>query len=268
MEKISYSLRAEVLENSFISPQYYLITLSSREVAKEARPGQFVLVRGWSGYDPLLARPMSINEVYYDAGRPKGIKILFQVVGRGTQLLSLLSPGDEVYLRGPLGNGFPLSPTGKAILIAGGIGVSPLLFLASELKKGGSELGLLIGGKSEEDILLVQSFEKLGVMIGITTEDGSSGRKGVVTELVEERLSRGEELIIYACGPEGMLKEVARLSQRYRCKAYLSLERRMACGIGACLGCAVKIKKEGREEMVRVCREGPVFSADEVLLDG
>ncbi|MCD6451699.1 MAG: dihydroorotate dehydrogenase electron transfer subunit [Acidobacteria bacterium] len=267
MNDNQYLIKAKVIENLPLSPGYHRLAFYAPEIAEVSSPGQFLLIRGWSGYDPFLPRPMSINELHYEKGKPSGVRILFRVVGRGTKLFSLLSPGDEVSLRGPLGNGFPLLGEGKAMLVAGGIGVSPLLFLANKLKGAGVDAELLIGGKGREDLLLLSSFENLGVKVEITTEDGTQGRKGVVTELLEERLSQGERGTIYACGPEGMLKEVARLSLRYGCEAYLSLERRMACGIGACLGCAIPIKREGKREMVRVCKEGPVFPAGEVIFD-
>jgi dihydroorotate dehydrogenase electron transfer subunit len=228
---------------------------------------------------PLLRRPFSIHRVSGLAGeRVSGlIEILYEVVGSGTEILAQKKPGEWLDIIGPLGNGFDLNPlTGKpanrqTILIAGGIGVVPLVFLAEKLrnKKGSGPFLkpiVLIGAKTKSEILCEKEFKALGCNVRIATDDGTKGHKGFVTELLKKILgnsetqrSRGQ--VIYACGPQAMLKETAKIAVQHGLQCQVSLETHMACGIGACLGCVVNTKEGYR----RVCKEGPVVDGSQII---
>jgi len=229
------------------------------------------MLRVSPGLDPFLSRPFSIFKTWQE-GEDQGIGILYRVVGRGTELLSRLRPGDQVYLLGPLGRGFSLNPDlSKILLIGGGTGVAPLFFLAQRLLQDQmdrvGQLTLLFGAKSYRDLVLVEEFDRGKVRLYIATEDGSAGHQGVVTELVPPVLERDRPRVIYAGGPAAMLRELASILTDFdniRCQA--SMEERMACGIGACLGCAIKTRTAPGPgyHYQRVCREGPVFNLEEL----
>jgi len=252
------------------------MAVSTPGIARQARPGQFVHLRCQNSIEPLLRRPFSFHRI-----KGGSFEILYKVIGRGTNLLAKRRKGDTIDILGPLGNGFDIQrtsgsrgspslepsraqPRGErtAILIAGGIGVAPLLALAEELTDRRNCL-VLIGAKTKKRILCAKDFKKLGVKVHLATDDGSRGYKGFVTDLLRKVLLltvNCELSSIYACGPKLMLKEVARIAKSFRIVAYGSLEENMACGIGACLGCAIKT----RDGYKRVCKDGPVFNLQEI----
>jgi len=258
------------------------LILEAGKIIRLAEPGQFVNVRVNTGYAPLLRRPLSIHRA-----RGKNLEVLYEVVGEGTRVLSHRKPGEYLDIIGPLGEGFgyTLHATRYTlpILIAGGIGVAPLLFLAEKIKSGSTlhaprSTLVLIGAKTKDDILCEREFKKLGCEVKISTDDGSRGFKGKVTDLLDKILASRFRLhasgskklaacsvqraaLIYACGPRPMLKEISQISEKYNIPAQISLEEHMACGIGACLGCAVKTKDGFR----RACKDGPVFNTDELI---
>jgi dihydroorotate dehydrogenase electron transfer subunit len=244
---------------------YHLLALDSPEIAAAAAPGQFIMVRISSLYQPLLRRPFSIHSV-----SGTGLMIFFQAVGTGTELLGQKTPGQALDILGPLGRGFDLDgdPAGRrAALVGGGRGIAPLYFLAVELGGKGAEVRVFYGGRSEEDLALRDRFASAGFAPECSTEDASIGYHGLVTDLVREHTAgpyRPDR--IYACGPDGMLRSVGELARELDVPAELSLESIMGCGFGACWGCVHKIRNEGKEDAWRkVCEEGPVFPAEAVI---
>jgi dihydroorotate dehydrogenase electron transfer subunit len=247
-------LKAKIVYNKIVRGNYFHCAILAPAIARKAKPGQFVDIKVNDTLEPLLRRPFSIHRV--DA---KLVEVIYEVVGKGTEILSKKKTGDTLDVIGPLGSGFTFKKT--TILVAGGMGVAPLIFLAEKLKEIPSLV--LIGAKNKHKIICIKEFRKLGCQVKISTDDGSVGFKGKVTELLKKILPTMDYRVstIYACGPRPMLKEISALSKKYNVPAQISLEEHMACGIGACLGCVVKTKDAYR----RVCKEGPVFNADEIV---
>lgn len=250
----------EIISNRKITSDTYLLELESVELAKESTPGQFVMVKVGNSTDPLLRRPFSIC----DADKNGTVRILYRIVGKGTKILSNKKKGEFLSVLGPLGSKFIFpGPDQKAILVAGGIGIAPIFFLGQRLKPGNFDF--LTGFKTSEEIIGVedisgtQSFE-----LSIATDDGSFGYSGMVTDLLEEKLKQYQKSgIIYACGPLPMLKQAALVAQKQDFSCQVSVETFMACGLGVCQGCVVKVTaSESGEDYQRACREGPVFDAN------
>ncbi|MDI6606108.1 MAG: dihydroorotate dehydrogenase electron transfer subunit [Candidatus Omnitrophota bacterium] len=252
--KRKLQLKAEILYNKKEKGTFWRLGFIAPAISGSCLPGQFLTLRLTDGYEPLLRRPFSIHR----ATGPN-IEILYELVGRGTEILSQKKPGEVLDIIGPLGNGFTLNR--QAIIIAGGMGVAPLIFLAEKLRE--FKIIVLLGAKTKNQLLCERDFKKLGCQVKIATDDGSKGYNGKVTQLLQHLLSTIDHRpsTIYGCGPRPMLKEVARISGRHHLPAQLSLEEHMACGIGACLGCAVNTK-EGYQ---RVCKDGPVFDAARII---
>ena len=249
-----YKEQAVIIRQEEISYGVYSMWLKTEQVAGQAKPGQFVSVYCQEG-SRLLPRPISICEIDRE---DRAIRIVYRVVGKGTEELSQMRTGRCLDIVGPLGNGFPLKEK-KAFLIGGGIGIPPLLELAKELK---SEKQLVLGYR--DALFLQEEFKKQG-QVYLATEDGSYGTDGNVLDAIRENGLNAE--IIYACGPMPMLRAVKAYASERGIECWLSLEERMACGIGACLACACKSKERDNHTNVnnkRICREGPVFRAEEV----
>lgn len=260
-----------VVEHTVVTAQVRLLVLDAPEVAKSCVPGQFVHVQcaPHSLVDPLLRRPLSVHDVDSMAGR---ISILYELRGRGTKELSLKRSGNEVDILGPLGRGFPLPPTSDdpVLFVAGGIGVAPLYFLAKRIagKVDPREMTLLIGARSECLLTCVDKFQELGCHVHTATDDGSHGFQGFVTGLFQEHLSRisgYRRPVVYASGPMPMLSVLSRLTIEHGLACWVSTEAKMACGVGACLGCAIKVRDGDSWKYVRCCKEGPIFDANEVI---
>lgn len=255
----------KILWNEKLAPSYFKMGLFSPELARSATPGQFVMVRVHDSIDPMLRRPFSIHNLIQQGGVIRGFEILYKVVGKGTKILSELRAGQSLSVLGPFGNGFTYPKDLKNVfLVAGGIGVAPLYFLAAGLTHIGQgtpvRCTLFCGGCRDCDILCKKGFQALGVNLQISTEDGSLGYKGFITSLLEKTLASGEKPdIIYACGPKPMLKEASRIGTLYDIPCQFSLEAVMACGFGACLGCAIKGKVTG-SKYPHVCTDGPIFN--------
>ena len=249
-----FQVEGEVLENREVRRGIYLLKLSSSLIAKEAKPGQFVHIRVSGTYEPLLRRPFSFHWV--EGG---DFEVLYEVVGKGTQLLSQLKPGETLDLLGPLGNGFELDQVKSPLVVAGGMGIAPILFLTEKLSE--RRPLALIGAATGERVLCQERMVSLGAKVEITTEDGSLGVKGIVTDLLNTNLMTDHS--VFACGPTDMLRKVTEICHERRNPCQVCLEERMACGVGACLGCGVR-SKEGGYKMV--CSDGPVFHASEVIL--
>lgn len=248
----------------------YCLTFSSEFISREAQPGQFVHIRVQSELDPLLRRPFSIHDV---DPRAEQVDVLFQVAGSGTRILSSKKRGEHLDVLGPLGRGFTMDPERrKAVIVAGGIGIAPFPLLIQRLADRGHSTMVLAGWKTGEGVVAVDRLEGLGATVEIATEDGSRGYKGMVTDLLADRLelwaSDQDQIVLYSCGPEAMLTRVADLTRDRRISCQVSLEERMACGIGACYGCAVRGRNRDNamSEYKLVCRDGPVFDIDEVAL--
>ncbi|MFC1499239.1 dihydroorotate dehydrogenase electron transfer subunit [Verrucomicrobiota bacterium] len=254
--------QARVLNHTECPGEYALLSLEAPAIAASAKPGQFMHLRIPRLADAVLRRPFSIYKV-----DGKVITIFYKCVGKGTRTLKSVRPDEEISVMGPLGNGFPIDLKGSfPVLIAGGYGVAPLSFLAARMPVKGI---VFIGGTSSEHVLCIEDFKSLGWDIRIATEDGSAGDKGVVTDILDswlEKLEDGVTPEFFACGPDGMLKATGERAIKNDCKAWLSLEKHMGCGVGACLACVHKIKKnDGSEAWGRVCKDGPVFEAREIV---
>lgn len=233
----------EILENKKVSEGIYLMRLIT---ALKGTPGQFYMLKV-GNLDPLLPRPISI----YDVGENE-ISFLYKVVGKGTEIMAKKKPCDTIEILGPLGNGFKIEGE-KVAVVGGGIGIAPLLYLCKKLKSENKHVDVFLGYRTKP--YLTEEFEKVADKVNIATEDGSVGHKGYVTEIIGKDFDT-----LYSCGPNLMMKSLKNLNICDR--EYYSLEARMACGIGACLGCSIKTVNG----MKRVCHEGPIFSKDEVVL--
>ena len=242
---------------------YFHLAIDAPEIGREARPGQFVMVKVAEGPLPLLRRPLSIH----DAGEA-GIELFFKVAGQGTEILSRKKPGDPLDLIGPLGKGFTVSAAMKgkrAFCVGGGRGIAPIYFLARELSARGVRTTVFYGGRSLVDIPLHEKLEKAEMEPLCSTDDGSFGFGGLVTELVGLELSKTKPDVLYACGPEAMMKALASLAAKHGVPAEFSLESVMGCGIGACWGCVHRIKNESGDGWTKICEEGPVFPGERIL---
>ena len=233
-----------------------------RDLAAEAKPGQFVMLRVGDGLDPLLRRPFSICGTRDDV-----LLILYRVVGKGTALMSGLAERSEISVLGPLGRGFRLSEEGVLpVLLGGGMGVAPLFFLAQALT--GRDPRFLMGFPTAEEIITTEHLGLAPLSVSVSTDDGSRGFAGFVTDLLEGDLeahpSQADSLVVFACGPKPMLKAAAAITMGRGIACQVSLEANMACGLGACQGCAVPADREQERSYFHVCQDGPVFPAEAV----
>ncbi len=248
-----------ITENKKINSEYRKLTFSSARLAKNVKPGQFLNVRVVDGFEPLWRRPFS----YYRVTGSR-VEILYEVLGKGTHILASRQPGDKLRILGPLGNGFSQNAgRKKRVLVAGGIGVPPLVFLAEKLKLSGTSAVLLVGCGTRSEILPKAELSRLRCEIKYATDDGTAGRKGFVTALLQSIVESSDpkSLFIQTCGPMAMMREVLRIAERYGIDGEMSIDERMGCGIGACLGCVV----ETRDGFKTSCQEGPVFSFAELI---
>lgn len=245
-------------------PGYVLLRLKSPELARRSKPGQFLMVKVSDLPYPLLRRPLSIH-----ARDGDGVELFFARVGLGTGILADKKTGERLDILGPLGKGFtiPKAAKGKMFgLVGGGRGIAPLYFLARELQERGGHPRIFYGGRSEADLPLLRKFAAPKMEVFISTDDGSAGFPGVVTAMLEKELARSSRpALLYACGPDRMMKRVGEIAAELKVPAELSLESVMGCGIGACWGCVHKIRKGAAAEWVKICEEGPVFPASEVV---
>ena len=255
----------KVVEHTDIGSGYRQIVFDAPKIAANAQPGQFVHVRVPALEASALRRPFSI----FNAEDGK-LELLYKTVGRGTAALNAVKPGDEVSVMGPLGHGFPLKCDGAALLVGGGFGVAPLYFLARrllELPTRPTGIVLFVGGRTKADLLALDRFAALGVEVRAATNDGSAGVKGLVTDPLDDELirlrSEGGKFEIFACGPDPMLKAVAMRATGTGMKGWISMDRHMVCGVGACYACIQKTVRGNS----RCCIEGPVFAAADLVWD-
>jgi len=302
-----YQRKNKILENINIHGDYFKLSLEAGWLAKTSRPGQFIEVKVSDDHEVILRKPLGIHRIgsrfsvlgsrrtpNTEHRTPKVVEVLYEVVGKGTKALSGKKRGETLDIIGPLGNGFDYGFSGlgsrgsakKPILIAGGIGVAPLVYLAQRLKchsEGAkrpknlkilrpcgaqddiSKPIVLLGARTKKDILCEKEFRKLGCEVKVATDDGSRGHNGFITDLLKdilrEPITDNRTPAIYACGPKSMLKETANIAVRHKILCQVLLEEYMACGLGVCLGCPVKTK----DGYKMVCKDGPVFDASEVI---
>lgn len=259
-----FQQRIKIDSNHKISNDYFKIILQAGKITRLAKPGQFIEIKVSDNHEPLLRRPFSVHRT-----ADNNLTVLYEIVGEGTEILSTRKAGEYLDVIGPLGNGFNYELPAincEPILIAGGMGTAPLVFLAEKLanvKGRGSKFTVLIGARTKNQILCEKEFRDLGCEVKVSTEDGSKGFKGRVTDLLKLSLINVnyQQATFFSCGPHPMLKEVAALSKKYNIPAQVSLESHMACGIGACLGCVV----DTIDGFKRACKEGPVFKSEEII---
>ena len=254
--------RVQVVSNTPVGTGYFRIRVSCHPQYTKATPGQFVMVRLIDQIDPLLPRPFSIHRVIKKDGVVSGIELLYKVVGKGTQALSLRQPGDYLDLTGALGKGFTIPvKAGQIKIVAGGIGVAPMIFLVEYLKeqtRDRADVQVFLGGRSKADLLCLEEFSTFDVPVHTTTDDGSSGDHCLVTDPLADAMIENKPDIIYACGPLEMLACVAAIADKHRVPCQVSIETMMACGMGACLGCAV-VRRNHTDTYLHACLDGPVF---------
>lgn len=257
---------ATVIRNEMVAPSYGRMALACGGFGL-AKPGQFVMLGFPGSIDPLLRRPFSIHRLTAEPGRP-GLEILYKTIGPATRRMAQLTPGDPVSVMGPLGSAF-LIPGGtrRIFLAGGGVGVAPLVFLAERLTALPSPpaLRLYLGGRSREDLMCIPDFERAGVPVVPTTDDGSCGEQCLVTHPLEAAVRTDPPDLILACGPKPMLACVLGIARAHRVPCQVSIETMMACGMGACLGCAVPGRQDA-SRFLHACLDGPVFEADEIDL--
>ena len=255
-----------VVKHDDMGSGYRRLLLDAPAIAAGAQPGQFVHLRVPALETSALRRPFSI----FNAADGR-LELLYKTVGCGTAALNGLGVGEKVSVMGPLGHGFPIRCEGAALLVGGGFGVAPLYFLARRLiesggvRDGASGIVLFVGGRTKADLLALDRFAALGVEVRTATNDGSDGVKGLVTDPLDDELislrSAGRRFEIFACGPDPMLKAVAMRATGTGMKGWISMDRHMVCGVGACYACIQKTVRGNS----RCCIEGPVFSARDLV---
>lgn len=265
--------KVKVKEIRDLGSRNYLLTLNASEQANLTRPGQFFMLKCVERIDenPLLRRPLSAFNIHRHprSDKPTGLDFLVKDVGSGTHKLATLMPGAEIYCLGPQGHCFQApfetqSRSTRAYLVAGGVGIAALYLLAQQLISQNVKPALIYGGRNAGDLVLREYFERLGIETAYTTEDGSCGERGVVTLPLERllKVNGRREARIYACGPWGMMKAIHELALRYHLPCDVSLEARMGCSLGACMGCVIRASDDkGKSQYIRVCQEGPVMSS-------
>lgn len=258
--------KCKVVSHEEIGAGYRYLVLEAPKMAAELQPGQFVHVRVPALETSALRRPFSV----FDAEDGK-VTVLYKTVGRGTAALNVVKACDEINVLGPLGHGFPLKCDGVPLLVGGGYGVAPLHFLAKRLNSNTLNLKtqtlpkLFIGGRTAADLLALDKFKALGVEVFTATNDGSAGVKGLVTDPLDDELAKfrakGEKFELFACGPDPMLRAVAMRATGTGSKGWISMDRHMICGVGACYACIQKTVRGNS----RCCIEGPVFAAEDLV---
>ncbi|MEG6584636.1 dihydroorotate dehydrogenase electron transfer subunit [Dendrosporobacter sp. 1207_IL3150] len=249
-------VQAPVLKNETISNLVKRLTIYSPELAGKAVPGQFIHVKIADSYHPLLRRPLSISDVDVAKGT---VSTIYRIVGHGTALLAQLKSDEVLDCMGPLGRGFNLECK-KPLLVGGGMGLAPLVFLAQRLCPRPVEI--LMGGRSEQEMFWSSIYSTICDRVHIATDDGSVGQRGFTVDLLPELLESGNYDMVYSCGPRPMLEKIAAIAKNFAIPCQVSLEEHMACGVGACLSCTCA-GKEGKRK--KVCTDGPVFWAGEVF---
>jgi len=268
---MTVDIAAEVVGNRLLSDDYNVLALAAPEIAAHAAPGQFVMVKPGTGFDPLLRRPFSVFEVLRDEDRAAtGLTILSKRIGPSTQLIYEARPGQRLACLGPLGRAFTIvDPPIDAWMIAGGVGLAPFVTLAESLRARQVRCTLFYGARRAAELFYLDVFHRLAVELRLATEDGSTGARGTIVELLGRMLASRPAtapLMLYACGPEGMLAATARAAASHRRPCQVSVERIMGCGLGGCYSCVVPMRTDtGSVHQVRSCISGPVLAGDQIL---
>jgi dihydroorotate dehydrogenase electron transfer subunit len=264
---------ARVIANRPLSSDYNILALAAPAIAAAAAPGQFVMLKPRAGTDPLLRRPFSVFEILRDEnGAATGLTILSKRIGPSTSSIYSARDGDHVDCLGPLGRPFTIvDPPAEAWMIAGGVGLAPFATLAQSLRARGVSTSLFYGARRAEELFYLDFFRDLDVELVLTTEDGSVGERGRVVAPLSRRLTAlhsSAVVMLYACGPEGMLAATARTASTHSRPCEVSVERIMGCGLGGCYSCVVPMRgDDGVSHHVRSCLAGPVLSADQISWD-
>ncbi len=244
---------------------FHLLRFASPAMAAAAVPGQFAMIRVQDQAPPLLRRPLSLHDS--DDGT---LDLFFRIAGRGTALLAAKTTGQTLDVIGPLGKGYRLEGSWKdkeAWLVGGGRGIAPLFFLGRSLLQKGARVKIFYGGKSLAEIPLREKFERTGMSAACSTDDGSFGFPGFVTALLEKELEKAKPSGLFVCGPDPMMEKTARIASGRGIPAQLSLEAMMGCGFGACWGCVHRIRRGDGGGWRKICEDGPVFAAEEIIWD-
>jgi len=249
--------QCQVVENKPVCARFFNLKLKAGALVKKIVPGQFIHIRVNNGIEPFFRRPFSV----YRSG--KYLEILYEVVGRGTLSLSQKQKGETLDILGPLGNGFALPPDGikQVVMVAGGVGIAPFLALSDVLKKKKYKMTLLYGGRTCGHVWPMTEFRKNKCRVLVSTDDGSKGKKGRVSVLFDQVKWDPQTTFVYACGPRPMMAAVQEFAVKNDLRGQVSCEERMACGLGACMGCVVKTKSGYKT----ACYDGPVFDLAEVI---
>jgi dihydroorotate dehydrogenase electron transfer subunit len=283
--------KAKIISNVKLNSDCWKLTVDNAlEIAEKIKPGQFVNLRIVETMDPLFRRPFAVFKTIQTDKDQKGFEIVYKVVGKGTKIMTTLLPGDEVDIIGPCGTGFMFENNKNAqVLLGGGIGATSLYMMGEQIIKNQEhnlDLHIFLGAETKKSLILVNEFKNLKSDIKISTDDGTAGYHGMVTELFRKSIEEGEippESTVYACGPEPMYRALRSICKKYNLSAQISIERRMACGMGLCLSCICKVKKEEVKKyrslsnsyvqfsdnddfgFALTCMDGPVFHLEEVI---
>ena len=252
----------QIVSNERDTDSYFRLVLRAPHIAPLIQPGQFAHVRVLPLKDALLRRPFSIFQVSGDT-----FSILYKTVGKGTDALARMSAGEGLNVIAPLGHGFTVPKAGgeTPLLVAGGYGMAAMYLLAQRSPQKGI---VFVGGRKRIDILCEKEFQAIGWNVRVTTEDGSRGEKGLVTQpLLKELEKKVPHRKVFACGPTGMLKVVGKIAEEFKVPAELSMDEHMCCGVGVCLTCVIPVKTGNGWEYQRTCTEGPVFDARQIVWD-
>jgi len=264
-------MTATILSNTEVAPCHYLMTLAVSKVFGQAQPGQFVMLRPAGRGFPFLGRPLGIYSLAEQADGAR-IEVLYRAAGKGTKVISALCEGDRIEILGPLGNRFEHRPGMKAaVLVAGGIGIAPLVFLAKRLSLASlserPRLILYVGARDSAGLLGIDRMKTFGVEVRVSTDDGSAGYRGPVTDLLLQDLASFDaaKTEIFVCGPNPMLKRLSDMVADQAIPCQVLMEERMACGMGACLGCTIEVRTPSGVEYRQVCADGPVFDLRSIV---
>jgi dihydroorotate dehydrogenase electron transfer subunit len=280
---------SKIVSNKRMTENCWRVVLDSPQIASEVKPGQFIHVKAGGKSGPLFRRPFSVFRRVPLKGDHLGIEIVYKVIGTGTRVMTGLRKGDRLDLIGPLGRGFELDRSKSVqVVMAGGTGAACLFLLAEEISKAGLQLKVLLGAETKASVLLRKEYALLNGEVMVSTDDGTYGFHGFVTQMLAEGFDKGKissDCVVYSSGPEPMFKALASICQKYHIPAQVSVERHMMCGIGACLACVCKVdpnhisrNRDLGSSSVQfvsdkefgyalVCKDGPVFDMNEVIFD-